>query len=449
MAQHRAPKQWRLTTIESITSFENWRQNLIYILSLDPNFADFLRDDATWLKKSATNPTRGLEADAAPIPADARRTAAQKCTHLELMLGQIANWAPVISRNSTVKQAKSVKDIWQKLREHYGFQSTGAHFLELANIGFKPDDERPEDLFQRIMAFFEDNLLCKNSLKHHDEVLANDEEMTPTLENVVCVLWLQHIHPSLPQLIKQKYGADLRNKTIASIKSEISQALPSLLDEIHSIEDAKVMRSFTPRGQLFRSKQPKPTRGKSCTLCKAAGRPHTSHFLSECKLLPDQDRRAIARSRFVGEYNDDDDNDLDEDYNEMPAIEGASALIDKPSVRSVHIEQSPVMNCYFNSHRVPLTLDTGATTNMIRVSFAKYIGLPMTVASQMARQADGVTFMKVCGEVHCELVRGDRTFQLDALVVDKLDVDILAGVPFLALNDIATRPALKQIVIKV
>ena len=78
----------------------------------------------------------------------------------------------------------------------------------------------------------------------------------------------------------------------------------------------------------------------------------------------------------------------------------------------------------------------------------KYIGLPITPVSQMARQADGVTFMKVRGEVHCELVRGDHTFQLDALVVDKLDVNILAGVPFLALNDITTKPALKQIVIK-
>ena len=43
-------------------------------------------------------------------------------------------------------------------RLNYGFQSTGAHFLDLASIHLQPE-ERPESLFQRLMAFFEDNLL--------------------------------------------------------------------------------------------------------------------------------------------------------------------------------------------------------------------------------------------------------------------------------------------------
>ena len=39
----RAPKQWTLTKTETVNSFENWRQNLQYILSLDANFAPFLQ----------------------------------------------------------------------------------------------------------------------------------------------------------------------------------------------------------------------------------------------------------------------------------------------------------------------------------------------------------------------------------------------------------------------
>ena len=38
----RAPKQWALTKNETITSFEAWRQNIQYTLSLDLNFAFFL-----------------------------------------------------------------------------------------------------------------------------------------------------------------------------------------------------------------------------------------------------------------------------------------------------------------------------------------------------------------------------------------------------------------------
>ena len=52
------------------------------------------------------------------------------------------------------------------------------------------------------------------------------------------------------------------------------------------------------------------------------------------------------------------------------------------------------------------------------------------------------------GEVHCQLTCGARTFQLDALVVEKLDVNILAGNPFMSqMILIPTRPARHQVVI--
>ena len=152
----RAPKQWQLTKIETITLYESWRQNLIYVLSFEENFVPFL--DATWQKQTAANPRRGLTNDGTSVPEAQRLTPTQKNAHLDLLLGQIANFCPVISRNSIVKHSTSLNDIWQKIRQHYGFQSTGTHFLDLANISLQPD-ERPEALFQRLMAFFEDNLL--------------------------------------------------------------------------------------------------------------------------------------------------------------------------------------------------------------------------------------------------------------------------------------------------
>ena len=103
MAVPRAPKQWQLTTEETINSFENWRQNLEYILSLDKNFEMFLAADCVWQKKSAANPNRGFLDDQDDVPVANRRTAIQKRTHLEMMLGQIANYCPVINRNSIIK----------------------------------------------------------------------------------------------------------------------------------------------------------------------------------------------------------------------------------------------------------------------------------------------------------------------------------------------------------
>ena len=171
--------------------FEAWRQNLQYILSLDRNFAGFLADGVTWSKKSPGSPRCGLQDDPESMPQACRRTAQQKCTHLELMLGQIANYCPVNSRNTIVKNSTSMNSIWQAIRLHFGFQSTGTHFLDFNNITLAPA-ERPEDLYQCLMFFIEDNLLLANgNISHHGEVPGADEEMSPTLENLVVLTWLR------------------------------------------------------------------------------------------------------------------------------------------------------------------------------------------------------------------------------------------------------------------
>ena len=128
---HRAPKQWCLSKIETITSFENWRQNLIYTLSFDSNFAPFLAEDATWGKKTRAQPLRVFTDDGEAVAQNSRQTAQQKVNFLEPMLGQIANYCPIISRNTLVKNSTSIQSIWNTIREHFGFQVTGAHLLIL------------------------------------------------------------------------------------------------------------------------------------------------------------------------------------------------------------------------------------------------------------------------------------------------------------------------------
>ena len=95
-------------------------------------------------------------------------------------------------------------------------------FLIFASIKLDVD-ERPEGLFQRLMSFIEDNLLvANNSIIHHGDAITADEELSPTLENLVVLTWLRLIHPDLPGLAKQRYGTELRSRTLASLKPEIS-----------------------------------------------------------------------------------------------------------------------------------------------------------------------------------------------------------------------------------
>ena len=130
-------------------------------------------------------------------------TAIPQTYMLHLMLGQIANFCPVISRNTIAKNSTSLSGIWQTIRLHYGFQSTVVHFLDFADIHLHAD-ERSEDLYQRLVAFVEDNMLHKGSvILHHGDVIDVDEEMSPSLENMMVLTSLRLINLALP---KQRYG---------------------------------------------------------------------------------------------------------------------------------------------------------------------------------------------------------------------------------------------------
>ena len=454
----RAPKQWSLTKQETITSFEDWRQNLQYILSLDRNFAGFLADGATWLKKSPGSPLRGLQDDPETVPQASRRTAQQKCTHLELMLGQIANYCPIISRNTIVKNSTSMNSIWQAIRLHFGFQSTGAHFLDFNNITLAPV-ERPKDLYQRLMSFIEENLLSANgNISHHGEVPDSDEEMSPTLENLVVLTWLRLVHRDLPCLVKQRYGTDLRSKSLASLKPEISQALDSLLEEIGTNADAKILRSTASKFRQPPARSPsynsshKPgtkPQVKSCPLCKQADS-KDRHFLNQCTYLPAEDRAFLAKARLTSSLDDEDD-PTDSVFFCPPETEDVASPLHSTArivSRRVSTKQSPHFNAFYRHHPLKLTLDTGAETSMIKASVARNKDAPIVKTSQQALQADGVTPLVVVGETHLTLSRADKLLTLDALVVEDLDVDVLAGTPFMITNYISVRPAKGQVLIQ-
>ena len=451
---HRAPKQWCLSKVETINSFENWKQNLLYTLSLDSNFAPFLADGFTWLKKTKAQPLRGLENDGETVPLSRRLTARQKTNFLELMLGQIANYCPIISRSTLVKNSTSLEFIWQAIRQHFGFQVTGAQLIDFSDIHLAAD-ERPEDLYQRLMAFVEDSLLRANGLTHHGEHVSEDEELTPTLENFVVLTWLRLIHPSLPRLVKQRYGTELRSRTLASIKPEISQVLTSLLEEIRTSDDARILRAAvaddfrSPRpggrsNSKFRTRQPR--QDKVCPLCKQAGRSNTNHFLSQCTFLPDNDRRFMVKARqIVGILDNEPDTDCDLD----PDTPVPDPTLPTPDVVAYRVQtrQSPYMDV-FHAHRVVrVTIDSGATGNMIRHSTAKHLGCPVISSAQSVQQADGSSQLRVVGEIRTTFTRDNTDFTFEGLVVEDLDVEVLAGTPFMEANDVAVRPAKREVLL--
>ncbi len=469
----RAPKQEQLTKTETIISFNSWKENFIYVLNFDDAFKPFLRNGVTWGKKTSASPVRGFTDD--PAEPAGGLSKEQKCANLDLMLGQIANYATIISRNQITKSSTSLNDIWNKIREHFGFHQTGSRFLDLSAIRLEVG-ERPEDLYQRLLAFFEDNLQFDgSSVSHHGETPTSDEELSPTMENVTVLLWLEKLHICLPSLIKQRYGSELRNKSLASLKSEISLALSSLLDEVKSSNESKVCRTFESRrtggkssGGGDRSNSRRSSSGgggKYCCLCRTANRPGwDTHYLTQCKFLPESDRRRLSKVRNIDVFDSDEVSEAsaseDSVYSEddvtredQGAFDQDDAEENHPSVavvaRRVTVRRSPILHCFYKHHPVCVCLDTGSESNFVSERCAIELELRITESKQGAVQADGKAHLTVIGEVKdFLLVRGSHKFTCEALVVKEDVGDVVGGEPFLESNDIYVRSSKKEIYIK-
>ena len=143
-------------------------------------------------------------------------------------------------------------------------------------------------------------------LSHHGDKIEENEKLSPTLENMIVLTWFKLVNKDLPKLVKQKYGTELRTKTLASIKPEITAALDSLLNEITTNNtSACVMISGAtvpcnrnggakPKSRYKQTKSSKAF----CALCNAKGKP-SDHFLSMCRYLPDPDRKFFTKVRIV------------------------------------------------------------------------------------------------------------------------------------------------------
>lgn len=446
-----APKCRILTSNETQGSFETWKETLLFNLTLEGTFEFLLDDGYKWKTVSENN--RGLEADVG----ENAKTAKQKAAILSMLLGTIAGYAPVISRQYITQEALSLSDIWHRLRIFYGFRKSGALILDLSTFHID-EGESYEALWERLHAFTMDNLLHPaDGLRHLNDDKPKREEMTPTLLNTTVVLWLRAIHPSLPALVKQRYSTELRSKTVATLREDISESLDALLAELSGESAANIARAAVFNSYHKRSPGQSTYRQKTtrfCPLCDANNRTN-DHFLSECSYLPEADKRFMsfrARTRAVGVNDNDDDYEVKESLpdSNMRQVTGKSIANDGkklpvttviPAVRKVTVKSSPYLFVQYRNHNTKLIIDSGAEANMMKLSYAKHIGANIIKASTGATLGDGVTDMDVVGEVHLIFKLDNIDLYFDGLVSIDLSDDVLAGVPFMVTNDVYARPA--------
>ena len=180
----------------------------------------------------------------------------------------------------------------------------------------------------------------------------------------------------------------LRSKTLPSLKPKISQALDSLLEEIHSTADTKILRTTASR---FRQPPPRPShksspqswaptkRPKSCLLCKQASRndrPTLSLLLS---YLPPEDPTYLSCSCFMSTLEDEDTEYLDCVPPFFRAEDKHSSCTSTRLVSSrFTTKQSPHFKAFYGHYPIQLKLNTGAETSIIKSFLARSIAAPIT-----------------------------------------------------------------------
>ena len=130
---------------------------------------------------------------------------------------------------------------------------------------------------------------------------------------------------------------------------------------------------------------------------------------------------------------------------------GNNLFLDPPpsTLRRVSTRKSPRMQCFYAHIPVCLLLDSGAESNLMGERTCVSMGLTFSKTNQGAQQVDMRTPLPIVGEITgVKITKGAHVFTLDALVTKDDIGDILAGAPFLERNDVALRPAKRQIIIR-
>lgn len=233
MASAFVSKQRILNETESRVSFNTWCESLMFHIAQDAKFSRFIDDLKTWESPTVVN--RGFHSDETDINGS-KLTAAAKLINLKVLLGYISIHAPVISSSFIKEEACSIDEIINRLCEYYDCRKSGAKITELLDFKLGAMESK-EALWERVYSFMEDCLITKASgVLHRGKQVTTDELLTPTMLNIAVIIWLDAIHHSLPSLVKQRFAIPLRNTTIYSIRSEISDSVPSLLQELGDTE---------------------------------------------------------------------------------------------------------------------------------------------------------------------------------------------------------------------
>ena len=276
-------------------------------------------------------------------------------SQLSMLLQQLAGFCYYTEQDDVAMRSDSIAWVWNYLEAHYNIAARGANFLKIVDHTYKAGDNH-STFYKQFRASFIDNLRKAGSHgdpRDPETRMAEDEKLTPSMEDAI-ILWnLEKIDPRLPAKVRQDYEGRLYGDTFLwDLQPMIYQAIPRMLNEL---DNAAKLASYTAMAMLagnedFQDARPvvaaagyqtnrqsgkgrpataakskvgriSPATGKTwtdnyCRIChkvrKVSPAAYTSHNTAQCSFLTLDDKKEIFAS-FLEAMNFNDSSETEEE----------------------------------------------------------------------------------------------------------------------------------------
>ena len=473
------------------TQFNIWIEELEVYLGQEAEFRVFLTGEEydTWEPKE-NNSERIVALKGADV--DEVRDATKSAALLKLRQRQLRTVLSIVGKcvssghyDAVMRHSTSLESIYDMLRGDYDMQKKGIHFLNLLDMKYEAANLTPIAFYNQYRTMITSNLARRNDVIKYknNTIMAEDEKMSPMLEDMVLLNVVREIDPRLPAFIRTFYTHKMsKADKLMDFKNDIFTNIPKFLvdlekdEQLASISPTNIhpsLSAFKQRGRgntrgrgynpRVTKDNPNKIRDVYCRLCHKCEMPREifkSHNIGDpnCPQLSAQDKIKLAGRMSNIAVSEEDEEDrllaaafgydttlVEEQLGENQVNDGKLNLQSANDhsrtngEKLSYIKPEPtqiltVFNDASNNNAVHIELDSGATLNYIRESEAFRLSCKILPNGQLSTLGDGVTKLSSVGEIDVIFFRNSWTVRFRAIVVKHLQSPIIGGTVFLKDN---------------
>jgi len=229
---------------ENVSSqeFEAWKKDLSNYLRNDPIFKQFLPGGnyESWQSLSESNSGYRINS----LHASETKHAIQSWEDLLLirneqlsqMLKLIGSFIKSDEYPAIYSYSTSLDMILQFIFEFRNIDSKPKSIYQLNQFTYNDGDDFNE-FYHKFRSVISLNLLKKGD-KVNDDILLEDEVISPTFDEIIMIWSLEKINPHLPQLVQVTFSDQLCHGTsLKDLQEDIFEFIPALLEKIDSQEN--------------------------------------------------------------------------------------------------------------------------------------------------------------------------------------------------------------------